>query len=139
MTYLGTHRQGYGKGLLLLLVTQPDGTEGERVFDTKNAKHFKWMQPGSVFSVEAEWQAQKLVVIFTTVKFERDHEDDERRLTWVENDRAARSWLAADRMSKATKDPLHEMLDPIRHQYRKSVGANRAALLAEVVRYVTGT
>jgi hypothetical protein len=61
--------------------------------------------------------------------------DDERVLQWQLEDTAARAWASMQsRARKANaKDPIRELLEPVRSAYLKSHGVARSAILARVI------
>lgn len=143
---LGARVGSDGKMIIgLLLVTQQDIDAGvlpdtERGFwGGKGGRALGKGQAGSVYRVEGEHTEEGGHSIVTKgARFHCLWPDEEERLSLSVEDRTARCEL--DRRSREAKmaPELHEVLKPIRGIYRSQVGRNKAAMLAEIIRYVTG-
>ncbi len=94
---------------------------------------------GSVYSIEGERAEDGHWSLWIgSARWKCQWADVTKRLEWSAADRSCRAELARMSAAKKMAEPLHEQLEPVRRMYRGAVGVRRVALLAEMIRYVTG-
>jgi hypothetical protein len=94
---------------------------------------FPKLQPGAVVSVTGPSDS---TINFSTLRYVRMWEDEAARLRWAARDAAEHSRFTSYKMGEKQRNELHAQLEPVRVQIQRAVGANRAALIAEVIRYL---
>lgn len=133
--YLGVRVMSTGKQARALLLLDADGKpeDDERWFAGNKLRGIV----GGVYTVPGERKpGGGMSAVLQDAQFKCEWHDDEARVAWAARDASERGALARRKHERSMGNAMHVALEPIRRQYRLAVGDKRAALLAEVVRYI---
>lgn len=134
--YKGMRLTTEGKRIVVVRRCEKDSS-----FDAQKEKDwrsFRALTPGSVVTLKARLDEKGGItnMVYTSVRWVEPWTNEADRLTWAAEHEVASMDFERRRLAAKDVDALHDKLKDIRYIYQSAVGWRRAALLAEMVRYI---